>query len=77
MTRAIAFKAEQIALAVDDADQAETYASLECTELHVSRKGSRYTFKDGSVLLVKGMGMRWAQNNAELRATLPQIERHL
>jgi len=77
MTCAVTFKAEQIALAVDDAGQAETYARLECTELHESRKGSRYTFKDGSVLLVKGMGMRWAQDNAGLRATLPQIERHL
>jgi hypothetical protein len=72
----ITFKAEQIAGMVDDADQAETYASLECTELYVSRRGSRYTFQDGSVLLVRGMAMRWAQNKAGLRATLPQVERH-
>lgn len=76
MVQLLVTKAEQIALKVDDADQAETYASLECTELQVSRKGSRYTFQDGSVLLVQGMAMRWAPNKAGLRAALPQIERY-
>lgn len=61
---------------MNDADQAETYASLECVELHESRKGSRYTFQDGSVLLVKGMAMRWAPDLAGLSTTLPSIERH-
>ena len=52
-------KAEQIASQANDADQAETYASLECTDLRVSRGGSVYTFKDGSTLVVRGHSMNW------------------
>jgi len=66
-------KAEQIALSVNDADQAETYASIEAVGFADTRQGSQYTFADGSALIVKGMAMRWVPSWADAGTALPAI----
>lgn len=61
MSTAVSCKAEQIAGQANDADQAETYASLEAVGFTETRKGSVYTFSDGSTLVVRGHSMNWKQ----------------
>jgi len=58
-THLITCDAERIFAHADDADQAETYARIECVALTSSCQGEVYTFADRSTLTVKGMAMRW------------------
>lgn len=61
----VPFQAERIFAQANDADQAETHASVECVDVKQTGLGLVYAFADRSTLTVKGMAMRWDPARAD------------